>query len=97
MRTRITLDDALHEELKKRATATGTTVSRIVEHAVRLFVATPAASKHQDRFELVTFGRRGRFSQQNIDKTSRLIEHDDADPAAKGHQSVAVSHLLASG
>jgi len=77
MRTTITLDDKLLEQLKERATASGTTVSRLVEQAVRLFIRTPRTPKQQDRFELVTFGRGGRFSRQNIDKTSRLIEDDD--------------------
>jgi hypothetical protein len=77
MRTTITLDDALLAQLKKRAAASGTTVSRLIEQAVRLFVRTPSTPKKQERFELVTFGRGGRFSRQNIDKTSRLIEEDD--------------------
>jgi predicted transcriptional regulator len=77
MRTTITLDDKLLDQLKSRAAASGTTVSRLVEQAVRLFIRAPRAPKQQDRFELVTFGRGGRFSRQNIDKTSRLIEDDD--------------------
>jgi Arc/MetJ family transcription regulator len=77
MRTTISLDDALLAQLKKRAAASGTTVSRLIEQAIRLFVRTPPAPKKQNRLELVTFGRGGRFSRQNIDKTSRLIEDDD--------------------
>lgn len=77
MRTTISLDDKLLEQLKGRAAASGTTVSRLIEQAVRLFVRTPRAAKQEDRFELVTFGRGGRFSRRNIDKTSRLIEEDD--------------------
>jgi Ribbon-helix-helix protein, copG family len=77
MRTTITLDDGLLAQLKKRAAASGTTVSRLVEQAVRLFIRTPPAPKKGNRFELVTFGRGGRFSRQNIDKASRLIEDDN--------------------
>jgi hypothetical protein len=77
MRTTISLDDKLLDQLKNRAAASGTTVSRLIEQAVRLFIRTPRAPKQRDRFELVTFGRGGRFSRQNIDKTSRLIEDDD--------------------
>jgi hypothetical protein len=83
MRTTITLDDKLLEQLKARATASGTTVSRLIEQAVRLFVRIPRAPKQQTRFELVTFGRGGRFSRQNIDKTSRLIEDDDVERHAR--------------
>jgi predicted transcriptional regulator len=77
MRTTISLDDKLLDQLKARAAESGTTVSRLVEQAVRLFIRTPRAAKQHDRFELVTFGRGGHFSRQNIDKTSRLIEDDD--------------------
>ena len=77
MRTTITLDDALLAQLKKRAAASGTTVSRLIEQAIRPFVRTPPPPRKQSRFELVTFGRGGRFSRQNVDKTSRLIEDDD--------------------
>ena len=77
MRTTITLDDRLLTQLKKRAAESGTSVSRLIEQAVRLLIRTPPSSKRQDRFALVTFGRGGRFSAKNIDKTSRLIEDDD--------------------
>lgn len=77
MRTTITLDDKLLEQLKERATASGMTVSRLIEQAVRLFIQPTHAPEQQNRFELVTFGRGGHFSQRNIDKTSRLIEDDD--------------------
>ena len=77
MRTTITLDDALLAQLKKRAAASGTTVSRLIEQAVRLFLRTSPAPKKPIRFELVTFGRGGRFARQNLDKISPLIEDDD--------------------
>ena len=77
MRTTISLDDTLLDQLKDRAAASGTTVSRLIEQAVRLFIRTPRTPKQQERFELVTFGRGGHFSHKNVDKTSRLIEDDD--------------------
>jgi hypothetical protein len=77
MRTTITLDDRLLDELRNRAAASGTTVSRLVEHAVRLFIGAPTAPKEQAPFELVTFGRGGQFTRQNADKTACLIEGDD--------------------
>ena len=79
MRTTITLDDRLLDQLKRRASETGTSVSKLVEQAVRLFVCTPRSSASSESFELVTFGAGGRFSQLNIDKTSALIEADDRD------------------
>ena len=77
MRTTITLDERLLAQLKKRAAESGTSVSRLVEQAVRLFIRTPSSPKRQERFELITFGRGGRFSRHTIDKTSQLIEDDD--------------------
>lgn len=77
MRTTITLDDRLLAQLKKRAAESGTSVSQLVEQAIRLLIRTPRAARRRDRFELVTFGKGGRFSRHNIDKTSALLEADD--------------------
>lgn len=77
MRTTITLDDRLFAQLKRRASESGTSVSRLMEQAIRLLIRTPPAPRRQDHFELVTFGRGGCFSRQNIDKTSALLEADD--------------------
>ena len=83
MRTTITLDDRLLAQLKKRASESGTPISRLIEQAVRLLMRTPPAGRGQDRFDLVTFGAGGRFSRQNIDKTSALLEVDEVDRFAR--------------
>jgi len=79
MRTTITLDDRLLAQLKRRASESGTSVSKLVEHAVRLFVRTPRPSASPASFELVTFGAGGRFSRANIDKTAALLEAEDLE------------------
>jgi len=80
MRTTITLDDRLLAQLKRRAAESGTSVSKLIEQAVRLLVRTPrAAVSRRESFELVTFGAGGRFSRHNIDKTARLLEADDLE------------------
>jgi predicted transcriptional regulator len=79
MRTTITLDDRLLAQLKRRASESGTSVSKLVEQAVRLFVRTPRAALGAESFELVTFGAGGRFSRQNIDKTAALLEAEDLE------------------
>jgi ribbon-helix-helix CopG family protein len=84
MRTTITLDDRLFAQLKRRAAESGTSVSKLVEQAVRLFVRTPRTRVSEDPFELVTFGAGGRFSRLNIDKTTALIEADDLERFASG-------------
>ena len=79
MRTTITLDDRLLAQLKRRASESGTSVSKLIEQAVRLFVRTPRSSASPESFELITFGAGGRFSRQNTDKTSALLEADDLE------------------
>ena len=77
MRTTITIDGRLFGQLKKRASETGTSVSRVIAQAIRLFMRMPRAGKSADRFELVTFGAGGHFSRENIDQTSSLLAADD--------------------
>ena len=84
MRTTITLDERLMAQLKRRAAEQGTSVSRLIERAVRLFVRTPQTPTESSAFELITFGAGGRFSRLNIDKTSALIEADDLERFASG-------------
>ena len=79
MRTTITLDERLLAQLKERAAEAGTSVSRIVEQAVQLFMRTPGVEKEPEPFEPVTFGAGGRFSRHNIDKISALLEVDDLE------------------
>jgi hypothetical protein len=82
MRTTITLDDRLLERLKKRAAESGTSVSGLIERAVRLLLQA-SASQGQDRFDLVTFGEGGQFTTLNIDKTAALLEADDVERFAR--------------
>ena len=80
MRTTITLDDNLLAKLKKRASESGTSVSRLIEQGVQLLMQAPhRTTRTDDLFELVTFGAGGRFSKRNIDKTSALLESDDLE------------------
>lgn len=76
MRTTVTLDNRLLERLKKRAAESGTSVSGLIERAVRLLLQAPAP-QHPARFDLVTFGEGGQFTPLNIDKTAALLEGDD--------------------
>jgi Ribbon-helix-helix protein, copG family len=78
MRTTITLDNRLLERLKKRAAESGTSVSGLIERAVRLLLRA-SASQRRGRFDLVTFGEGGQFTTLNIDKTAALLEADDVE------------------
>ena len=77
MRTTITLDDNLLAKLKKRASESGTSVSRLIEQAIQLLMQAPPRTRRRSGFKVVTFGAGGRFSPRNIDKTSALLESDD--------------------
>lgn len=80
MRTTITLDPSLLADLKRRAADSGTTVSRLIEDSVRLTIADrPAEDEEHQAFELVTYGKGGRFTDLDMDKTSTLIELDDIE------------------
>ena len=77
MRTTITIDDELLEQLKARAAKEATTVSRLIEDSVRLAARPAAEASVRDAFELVTFGKGGRFTSLDVDRISALIEQDD--------------------
>ena len=79
MRTTVTFDPRLLEKLKKRASETGGSVSQILEQAARLLLQDQPPKERRKKFKLVTFGRGGRFSQKNIDKTSVLLEIEDRE------------------
>jgi Arc/MetJ-type ribon-helix-helix transcriptional regulator len=79
MRTTVTLNDQLLTKLKKHASESGTSVSSVIEQAIRLFLQSPPRAKRKEAFELVTFGRGGHFSKRNMDKTSSLLEDEDLD------------------
>ena len=83
MRTTITLDDQLLAKLKKRSSESGTSLSRLIEQAIRLLMQAPRTTRRKDAFELVVFGAGGRFSRHNIDKASSLLEADDLDRFAR--------------
>jgi hypothetical protein len=77
MRTTITIDEDLLGELKERAAREGTTVSRLIEPSVRYAARPHAGGDAGQPFELVTFGKGGRFTSLDADRGSVLIEQDD--------------------
>lgn len=79
MRTTITLSDSLLAQLKKRAAESGTSVSKLIEQAIRLLMRSPVNAGKKTTFELLTFGRGGNFTKRNIDKAHLLLEDEDLD------------------
>jgi hypothetical protein len=85
MRTTVTLDASLLDDLKRRAAERGTTVSRLIEDSVRLAMAEGRAAEPEgDPFELVTWGAGGNFTGFDADRTSALLERDDLERFGRG-------------
>lgn len=85
MRTTITIDTSLLEDLKGWASRRGTTVSRLIEDSVRFALSTsPEEEREHETFELVTYGRGGRFTAFDVNKTSTLLELEDLDRHGAG-------------
>lgn len=73
MRTTIRLDPALMREVKKLATARGTTFTAIVEAALRDTLRKVSEARAPRRIRLPT--SRGRFRDQvNLDRSSELLD-----------------------
>lgn len=79
MRTIITVNRQIMEQLRKRAAQSGGPVRRLIKKAVRFFQQAPATGTPEEPFELVTFGAGGRFSEHSPDKTSALLEAEDVE------------------
>ena len=56
---------------------------RSIESAPALYDAIDRLSELNPNFISVTFGAGGHFSRRNIDKTSSLLEDDDANRFAR--------------
>jgi hypothetical protein len=77
MRTTITIDEEILDQLKARAAKEGTTVSRLIEDSVRLAAKPHGEENAGQPFELVTYGKGGRFTALDVDRVSTLLEQDD--------------------
>ncbi len=79
MRTTVTLDDHLLTRLKKRASESGSSVSALIERAVRLLLQTPPPTERgQGRDQIAC----GHAAGRSADKVPNLLEEADADQFA---------------
>ena len=76
MRTTISISESVLREARRRAAADGTTVSAVIEAALRAALA-PKARRRPRAFKLVTFGGGGTQPGVDLDRTSMLLEGDD--------------------
>lgn len=78
MRTTVTLDDELYATVRAHAADSGSTVSAVVEEALRLLLAADRpAPPHA--FELVTFGGSGLQPGATLSGYGALLAAEDAD------------------
>ena len=73
MRTTIRLDDELLTAAKERAAATGTTLTRVIENALREALARRPASG-AERVRLTTFGRGDLQPGVDLDDSAGLLD-----------------------
>lgn len=74
MRTTIALDDAVLQEAKKAAAASGRTLGEVVEDALRMSLARPKAGRPGRKLDLPTCGGRGPRPGVDLDDTAGLVE-----------------------
>jgi len=74
MRTTIRIDDRLLKEVKKVAFSSNSTLSGVVENALREMLSRRQKTKEKRKIELVTFKGRGLRHGVDLDDTAALIE-----------------------
>ena len=79
MRTTITLDDGLFRAAKRLAARRDSSLSAVVQDALRVYLSEVQRAKPKQHFTLVTFKGRGARPGVDLDRTSELVEHDDVD------------------
>jgi len=78
MRTTVAISDPLLENTKQYAELRGTTVSTVIEDALRLLLSQASAAPARP-FKLHTVKGRLVDPNRNLDRTSELLALDDED------------------
>jgi hypothetical protein len=74
MRTTINLPDELIQRAKKAALEAGTTLTEIIENALRDSLARKSQKKPRPEFKLITSGHGGLQPGVDLDDTSALLD-----------------------
>ena len=72
MRTTLNLDDDLVRKAKRRATASGTTLTAVIEDALRVTLTRPATRAKKLRVKLPTYGSGGVFPGVDLSNNASL-------------------------
>ena len=84
MRTTINLPDDLLAKLKKRAVQQGTTVTALVEAALRAALAGSRPKAKPAPLRLTTYGRRGLQPGADLDDSAALLDRMERADGAPG-------------
>jgi hypothetical protein len=81
VRTTIRLDDELLKQAKRAAAASGRTLTKLVEDALREALARRQAGPRRERVTLRTFRGRGLRPGVDLDDSASLLERMDGPDA----------------
>ncbi len=82
MRTTIRMDDDLLRQAKEHAARTGTTLTRVIEDAVRQLLARRRVNQVREPVRLPTFCGEGLQPGVDLDDTAALVELMDERDAS---------------
>ncbi|MGH7164768.1 MAG: CopG family transcriptional regulator [Nitrospiraceae bacterium] len=74
MRTTINLPDELLAQIKRLATASRTTMTALVEDALREALAKRRGKRQRERVELTTYGKQGLQPGVDLDDTAAVLD-----------------------
>lgn len=77
MRTTISLDDGLAEDVKRRAAELRTSVSALIESLIREGLHRREPERKSRRFRLITVGRGHVLPGVDLDRAAKLIDEAD--------------------
>ena len=85
MRTTINLPDELIAQIKKLAAASHSTVTALIENALREALARRRRTGRREQVILKTYGKRGLLPGVDIDDTASMLDlmESSVDPAGR--------------
>ena len=85
MRTTINLPDELIAQIKKLAAASHSTVTAVIEDALREALARRRRARRHERVTLRTYGKQGLLPGVDIDDTASMLDlmESSVDPAGR--------------